>query len=69
VPTNINLDINNDGKCDFITFIVYGPVDGWADLLWPHKWNLYTNPYVYINGKRVDTYNIELDGSSANFDV
>jgi M6 family metalloprotease-like protein len=41
IPAHINLDIDNDGDCDFITFVVYGPVGEWAAILWPHKWSLY----------------------------
>ena len=68
IPTSINLDVNNDGRCDYITFIIQGPVDGWSDLLWPHKWSLYTYT-VNINGKRVYDYNFELDGTSSYFNV
>ena len=66
IPSNVNLDINGDGKCDFITFVVYGPVGAWAELLWPHKWSLYTD-YVTINGIRVYDYNFELDGTPNYF--
>ena len=69
VPTDLNLDINNDGECDFITFIIYGAVGGWSELLWPHKWNLYSTPWTYINGKRINAYNFELDGTSSYFNV
>ena len=68
IPEDINLDINNDGECDFITFIIYGGVGGWNDLLWPHKWSLFTGP-ANINGKQVNTYNFELDGTSTYFNV
>ena len=69
VPDSLNLDINNDGLCDYITFIVYGQVGGWSDLLWPHKWTLYTSPAVFINGKRVHEYNFMLDASATYFNV
>jgi M6 family metalloprotease-like protein len=66
IPPEINLDVNNDGRCDFISFVVYGPVGGWNDLLWPHKWSLFTYN-AYLNGKRVWDYNFELDASSQYF--
>ncbi|MDR2971337.1 MAG: M6 family metalloprotease domain-containing protein [Bacteroidales bacterium] len=66
IPEEIDLDIDNNGECDFITFVVYGPVGEWAVLLWPHKWSLYTD-YVTINGKRVFDYNFELDGTPNYF--
>ena len=68
IPKDINLDINNDGRCDFITFIIKGEVDGWSELLWPHKWTLFNNP-ASINGKQVWEYNFELDGTSHYFNV
>ena len=68
VPTHLNLDINNDGRCDYITFVVFGPVQGWSDLLWPHKWSL-TTYTVNINSKRVYDYNFLLDGTPSYFNV
>jgi M6 family metalloprotease-like protein len=68
IPFNINLDINNDGFCDYITFIVFGPVAGWSDLLWPHKWSLFSYD-VKINGKSIYDYNFELDGTYSYFNV
>jgi M6 family metalloprotease-like protein len=53
IPASLNLDMNNDGKVDNVTFIISGNSDGWNDLLWPHRWALYTSPSVYINGKQV----------------
>jgi len=68
VPATLNLDINNDGRCDYITFVIYGGVGAWSSLLWPHKWSLYSYT-VKINGKRVYDYNFELDGTSTYFNV
>ncbi|MDR2928126.1 MAG: M6 family metalloprotease domain-containing protein [Cytophagaceae bacterium] len=68
IPTDINLDINNDGYCDYITFIVEGGVSDWADLLWPHKWSLYSES-VTINGKLIWDYNFELDGAENYFNL
>ena len=42
---------------------MYGNVDGWSELLWPHRWALYTQT-VYINGSRVYDYSFELTESS-----
>ena len=49
------LDADNDGLIDNICFIVQGNSDGWSDLLWAHRWMLYTNE-AYIHGKRVYDY-------------
>lgn len=66
VPTNLNLDCNGDNLVDNVCFIVSGTYTGWNDLLWPHKWNLYDR-YVYINGKRVYTFNLQLENSGSYF--
>ena len=63
VPSDLNIDLDNDGNIDAVSFSVYGNVDGWADLLWPHRWALYTQD-VYINGARVNDYSFELTESS-----
>jgi len=35
---------------------------GWSSLLWPHMWYLYSQS-AYINGKRVGTFNFQLQNS------
>lgn len=62
VSAGLNLDGDSDGRIDNMTFIVQGDPDGWSDLLWPHKWQLHTYN-VTINGKRVWTYNFQLQNS------
>jgi M6 family metalloprotease-like protein len=59
IPTTLNLDGDNDGQVDNICFTVSGTAGAWADLLWPHMWVLETY-MVTINGKRVYTYNFQL---------
>ena len=66
VSTSLNLDIDNDGLVDNVCFVVSGTYTGWSDLLWPHKWSLYDR-YVYINGKRVYTFNFQLAGSGEHY--
>lgn len=66
VPTTVDLDMDNDGLVDNICFVVKGTYTGWSDLLWPHKWALYDR-YVYINGKRVYTFNLQLEGSGEHY--
>lgn len=62
VPSGLNLDGDGDGRVDNVCFIVYGGPDGWNELLWPHKWSLYSFN-VSINSKRVYTYNFQLQTS------
>ncbi len=59
VPTSLNLDGDGDGNVDNVIFVVKGSPGGWSDLLWPHRWSLYSVTAT-INGKRVYTYNFQL---------
>lgn len=62
VPDTLNLDGDNDGKVDNVCFIIYGSSTAWADLLWPHRWSLYSLTAM-IRGKRVYDYNFQLQNS------
>lgn len=66
VPTSLNIDMDNDGYVDNICFVLSGTYTSWNDLLWPHKWSLYDRN-VYINGKRVYTFNLQLAGSGSHY--
>lgn len=65
IPTSLNIDGDNDGYVDNVCFIVSGSPDGWASLLWPHMWSLYS-VNVTINGKRVYTYNFQIRSMTNN---
>lgn len=77
IPDTVNLDVNNDGDIDSITFMVSGEDNGWNELLWPHKWELYTYyDYSYsgydenapkINGLNAWEYTFELLGNSQSY--
>jgi M6 family metalloprotease-like protein len=62
VPVGLNLDGDNDGRVDNVCFNIYGSPGAWSDLLWPHRWSLYSLT-VNINGKRVYDYNFQLQTS------
>ena len=62
VPAGLNLDGDSDGRVDNVCFVIDGSVTGWASLLWPHMWSLYSQT-AYINGKQVYTYNFQLQNS------
>lgn len=62
VPSSLNVDSDADGYVDNVVFVVQGDPNGWGSLLWPHQWNLYSEQ-VYINGKRVGAYNLQLQKS------
>lgn len=64
LPAGLNVDSDSDGYVDGICFIVQGSAAGWSEILWPHKWNLYTyRNMVSIGGKKVDTYNLQIQNS------
>lgn len=62
IPDSIDFDANNDGNIDNVSFVIKGPTAGWSDLLWPHRWSLYTQD-ARINGLRVRDYLLMLEGS------
>ena len=68
IPSDLNIDYDDDGYVDNVCFIVKGSVGGWNDLLWPHKWGLYGED-VYINGKRVWTFNFQLADATSYFNT
>ena len=68
IPTSIDIDYDRDGYVDNVCFIVKGGVGAWNSLLWPHKWALYGKD-VYINGKRVWTFNFQLADASSYFNT
>ncbi len=63
IPSELNLDMDNDGNVDNVCFIVKGATGDWDELLWPHKWSLYDRE-VFINGKRVYDFNLMLEGAN-----
>lgn len=57
IPSTLNLDADNDGKVDNISFITRGGTGTWSQLLWSHTWQLFSYD-VMINGKKVWGYNL-----------
>jgi M6 family metalloprotease-like protein len=68
IPAGLNIDGNDDGFVDNICFVVKGAADGWSELLWPHMWSLTSNT-VYINKKKVYSYNFQLEKSLGTVNV
>lgn len=62
VSPDIDFDYNDDGRVDNISFVIKGAVGDWADLLWPHRWSLFSDS-VTINDLRVWDYNFLLANS------
>jgi len=59
VPAGLNIDADNDGNVDGICYILKGGTDVWGNILWPHVASM-GDPFVYINGKKVYVYTIQL---------
>ncbi|WP_148324380.1 immune inhibitor A domain-containing protein [uncultured Clostridium sp.] len=64
ISSNINLDMNNDGEVDNITFIFAGSSADSNDVFWPHKHN--HNNGSNVNGKGINTYNVHNENSIFN---
>jgi M6 family metalloprotease-like protein len=62
LSSSINIDNDGDGNVDNVCFIVQGASEGWSDLLWPHRWALYTKD-AFINTKKVYDYNFQIQNS------
>ena len=58
VPAGINIDMDDDGSVDNICFMINGQSDAWSDLLWAHRWALWSFT-AYINGKTVWDYTFQ----------
>ena len=55
VSPDIDIDGDDNGYVDAVSFVVYGTPGDWADLLWPHRWSLYSQD-VEINGSIAGDY-------------
>jgi M6 family metalloprotease-like protein len=65
LPEGVNFDMNQDGIFDNICFVVRGSSDAWNDLLWPHRWVLYTRA-VKIGNLKVYGYTLQMENVSVN---
>jgi M6 family metalloprotease-like protein len=68
VPVGLIVDGDGDGRVDNVCFIVRGAPDAWSNLLWPHRWSLYSQT-AYISGKRVYDYNFQLQTTTLSWGV
>ncbi len=63
IPEELTVDGDSDGLVDNVCFIIRGNAEGWSDLLWAHRWALFTYE-VYINNKRVYDYTFQPENQS-----
>ncbi len=54
IPESLDIDVDENGMVDSVTFIIAGKNADWSTLLWSHQWSL--NGSASINGKRVGSY-------------
>jgi M6 family metalloprotease-like protein len=66
VPDTLNIDANNDGKVDNVSFIIRGGNEGWAELLWGHRWYLFSQQAI-INDKQVWDYTFVPESQSDTY--
>jgi len=54
----LNIDGDDDTNVDNVCFVIKGNSGGWNNLLWAHRWSLFSQN-VYINGKKVHDYTFQ----------
>lgn len=60
IPDALDLDWDDDGKVDVISFAINADIGGWDDLLWPHKWEFDDDTPIRINGEQPYLFTFEL---------
>ncbi len=68
IPSSLEIDTDDDGYVDNVTFVIKGATTEWNTILWPHKSSL-TYAVKYINGKRVYNYNLQLSDYAIQYGV
>ena len=57
IPESLNIDVDNDGNVDCITFVIAGKAGGelWNNIIWPHR-GYFVHNDTLINGKKAADY-------------
>lgn len=64
IPADFDIDKNNDGYVDMITFVLPGLiVSGSNQVCWPHQWAFFSDYVTTINGLETDLYNVQIEGA------
>jgi M6 family metalloprotease-like protein len=61
IDSTLNVDSNDNGFVDNINFIIKGLSDDWGTLLYPHQSNAITSDSLFINDKKVYSYNFYIE--------
>ena len=68
VDATVDLDGNDDGMIDNVSFVVKGGTGAWASILWPHMEYFPYDSLDYeprINGQKIYTFNFEFEGADS----
>jgi len=65
LPEDVNFDMNLDGDFDNVSFIIRGQADGWSELLWPHRWVVFSRD-VRLGKLKINDYTLQLENVSVN---
>ncbi len=64
IPQDLDIDKNNDGFIDMITFVLPGRiVSGSNQVCWPHEWEFSQEYAVTVNGAESCLYNVQIEGA------
>jgi len=64
IPSDLDLDKNNDGYVDMITFVLPGLIiSGENEVCWRHQWAFISEYTTTINGLETDLYNVQIEGA------
>lgn len=55
IPQDLNIDLDEDGKIDNVTFVARGNSSSWGNVLWAHASSVNSSS-IAINGKILGTY-------------
>lgn len=66
VPDQLVIDADNNGQVDNISFIIRGEPGEWNNLLWAHRWALWSQT-ITLNNKIVYDYTLQPETQSGIF--